>query len=448
MRSSLGYPAYHKRDLLYCDYSPEPRYSDKPVPNAGKTEVTVGEDSLKRFPLLMPHVTPKRDDTYFCTPIRIDPSKDYYITGFQPNTTSALAHHMLLVGCEKPGLDEEVWNCGGMAMSNVGLKTAPTCAGGNQIIYAWALDAPTLLLPEGVAFKVGKTSDIKYLVLQVHYASKEPFQDGTTDDSGIFVYYKETPQPRAAGVLLLGTGGRILPKSVEYMESACAIHEDKIIHPFAFRTHTHSLGRVVSGYKVTRRGNEDEWTLLGKKDPQLPQMFYPIATNTTIRKGDRVAARCTMVSDRETVTRIGSTGKDEMCNFYMMYYTDVEPLVQKLCFSLGPPFYSWSRNDLRNIPDADASSLPVGETAQELGVPVHHIDTKKDEMCNFYLLYWTNDDNPLEMKTCFSAGSPREDWTDHFNTIPKYASKLDAADILARMRGIGHHGHQGGGHGE
>merc|ERR550534_743272 len=121
-----------------------------------------------------------------------------------------------------------------------------------------------------------------------------------------FSSYKSTPQPRAAGVLLMATGGRILPNSVEYMEVECQIDEDKVIHPFAFRTHTHALGKVVSGYKVTRNNYLDEWTLLGKKDPQLPQMFYPIASNTTIRKGDRVAARCTMKSDRDDVTLVGA----------------------------------------------------------------------------------------------------------------------------------------------
>lgn len=49
-------------------------------------------------------------------------------------------------------------------------------------------------------------------------------------------------QPKAAGVYLLGTAGAINPKSTEFMESACAMDENKVIHPFAFRTHTHSLG--------------------------------------------------------------------------------------------------------------------------------------------------------------------------------------------------------------
>lgn len=45
-----------------------------------------------------------------------------------------------------------------------------------QIIYAWARDAPKLELPEGVGFKVGESSPIKYLVLQVHYGHIHHFK--------------------------------------------------------------------------------------------------------------------------------------------------------------------------------------------------------------------------------------------------------------------------------
>ena len=38
------------------------------------------------------------------------------------------------------------------------------------------------------------------------------------------------------------------------------------------------------------------WNLIGKRSPQLPQMFYPVAdSEMTLTKGDIVAARCTMV---------------------------------------------------------------------------------------------------------------------------------------------------------
>ena len=51
-------------------------------------------------------------------------------------------------------------------------------------------------------------------------------------------------------------------------------------------------GKVVSGWKVRDR---HDWTLLGKQNPQKPQMFNTIMSSDGedmgIKKGDVVAAR-------------------------------------------------------------------------------------------------------------------------------------------------------------
>lgn len=120
----------------------------------------------------------------------------------------------------------------------------------------------------------------------------------------LFIIYQRLlsfRMPKQAGVLLLGTAGSIPAMSVEHMETTCAIEEDKVIHPFAFRVHTHSLGKVVSGYRV-RNGH---WTLMGKRDPMKPQMFYPVNNTEPIVFGDIMAARCTMLSNRRRTTFIG-----------------------------------------------------------------------------------------------------------------------------------------------
>lgn len=65
-----------------------------------------------------------------------------------------------------------------MAQSDMSSEeTSSPCGQGSssQIIYAWARDAPPLVLPDGVGFKVGKDSPIKYIVLQVHYAHVDKF---------------------------------------------------------------------------------------------------------------------------------------------------------------------------------------------------------------------------------------------------------------------------------
>lgn len=312
-----------------------------------------------RFPFLMPNVRPHRPELYLCTPIRVDYTNDYFIVGFEPNATMNTAHHMLLYGCGGPGSDSPVWNCGEMAAETDDrmIESASPCMQGShsQIIYAWARDAPILELPDGVGFKVGKSSPIQYLVLQVHYAHIHKFRDGSTDDSGIFLHYTKQPLNKQAGVLLLGTGGLIPPMSIQHMETTCGIEEDKVIHPFAFRVHTHSLGKVVSGYRI----RDGKWTMIGRRNPMKPQMFYPVNNTEPIKQGDLMAARCTMQSNRRRITYIGATNNDEMCNFYLMYFVENdEPLERKYCFGSGPPNYYWRYDDnLKNIPDEEASQL-------------------------------------------------------------------------------------------
>ncbi|KAM3967762.1 peptidylglycine-alpha-hydroxylating monooxygenase [Aphomia sociella] len=312
------------------------------------------------YDFLMPNVWPHKDETYLCTPIRISPQTNYYIVGFEPNASMHTAHHMLLYGCSEPGSNDSVWSCGEMQSNEIDdvYNTASPCRSGSQIVYAWARDAPSLHLPTDVGFLIGRDSPIKYLVLQVHYMHGFPV--GKTDNSGVFLKYTKKHMPRQAGVILLGTGGVVAPNGIEHMETACTIREDKVIHPFAFRTHTHALGKVVSGYVVRRKDNGDVWQLIGKKNPQLPQMFYPVVNDSPIGNGDVLAARCTMNNTNDFPVRIGATNKDEMCNFYLMYWVQNDtPLEQKYCFSAGPPFYFWHKAPLNfnRIPELEASTL-------------------------------------------------------------------------------------------
>lgn len=64
-------------------------------------------------------------------------------------------------------------------------------------------------------------------------------------------------------------------------------------------------GTVVAGYVVRKSQNGDDWREIGEKNPQLPQMFYPIIDSTPIRTGDILAARCTMNNTNPYTVRIG-----------------------------------------------------------------------------------------------------------------------------------------------
>ncbi|CAB4059208.1 PHM [Lepeophtheirus salmonis] len=271
------------------------------------------------FPALMPKVIPTREESY-C-----------------PNASQHTAHHMLIYGCTEPGSTNEVWNCGEMSTTTDSAfeASASPCETEPQIIYAWAKGAPQLELPPEVGFKVGKGTTIKFLVLQVHYAHLDMILP-SGDDSGVYIKFTDKYQPKEAGVLLLGTGGFAPAHSTTFFETSCEVRDDREIHPFAFRTHTHGLGRIVSGWKTK---------------------------NLIITADDIVAARCTMVNDRDWEVHVGATNEDEMCNFYIMYWIKGNggPVRPNSCFSQGPPHWSWRGWEfgprLKNIPDLEASQI-------------------------------------------------------------------------------------------
>ncbi|EDO34395.1 predicted protein [Nematostella vectensis] len=272
----------------------------------------------------MPNVHPVKHDSYFCTALPVE-SDETYIVGYDPHAEMHTAHHMLLFGCSTPASNEPHWNCGDMGVGVCGKGS------GEKIMYAWGKNAPTLELPEGVAFKVGQASSVKYLVLQVHYGHVDKFvkNPDLKDSSGITIRTTHERPKQLASILLLVSGGSIPPKQkVAHLDMACKYQNPAVMHPFAFRVHAHTLGTVITGYRVqnAENANDAKWDLIGKGDPQRPQAFYPVKDkHTEIKAGDVVAGRCTFNSmKKDKTTYIGATMKDEMCNFYMMFYYDPE----------------------------------------------------------------------------------------------------------------------------
>ncbi|TKR93631.1 hypothetical protein L596_008047 [Steinernema carpocapsae] len=298
----------------------------------------------------MPGVMPSQDEAYLCTSVPLDPNGEFSLVGFDPLANGHTAHHMLLFGCADPGTEQAVWDCGEMSQTENDYQKASVCAEKPSILYAWAKDAPKLELPKGVGFKISGQTNIRHLVLQVHYMHKL----GAPDFSGIRLKTSEVPLEKTAATLLMVTGGEISPKSKESFETACVVDEDVELHPFAFRTHTHRHGVNVGGWVVRESDKgEDHWNLIGTRDPQLPQMFVPVNDSSmVIRKGDMLTSRCLMDNKEDRAIQIGPTGEDEMCNFYLMYWVDGDrTLRDNTCFSPGAPNYYWGQDaGLNHIP--------------------------------------------------------------------------------------------------
>jgi len=257
--------------------------------------------------LRMPAVHTVTDNTYMGTALKLA-DEQLYITGYNPRASAATVHHLLLYGCEQPFSTASSWNTGNMG---------GVCGNGySTILWAWALDAPQFQLPEGIAFSVGASTKVKYLVMEIHY--KHTFPVGVTDSSGVDVALTKVKPDKLAGIYLFAASSTVIPPtSIVNADMTCTYRDDITLFPFAFRTHTHTLGARVTAWR--ERGNE--WTVLGSGDPQEPQMFYKMQHLNPVKKHDVLHARCVFNSTNiHKTTYMGSTGSDEMCNFYMMYY--------------------------------------------------------------------------------------------------------------------------------
>lgn len=262
--------------------------------------------------LRMPRVLPAHSDVYLCMAFPVPVTdQEVYIVDFTPYASMDTVHHMLLFGCHSPVSTSGSWDCGG---------SKGTCDDESSIMYAWARNAPPTKLPKDVGFKVGGHSGMSYFVLQIHYGDVSAFRDRHRDCSGLSLTMTTKPQPFIAGIYLLMTVDTVIPpgNKVVNADSACD-YTSNPMYPFAFRTHTHRLGKVVSGYRV----RDGRWTLIGRQSPQLPQAFYPANKDVDVKDGDTIAARCVFTGEGKTSeTHIGGTSDDEMCNFYIMYYMD------------------------------------------------------------------------------------------------------------------------------
>uniref|UniRef100_G3Q349 Copper type II ascorbate-dependent monooxygenase C-terminal domain-containing protein n=1 Tax=Gasterosteus aculeatus aculeatus TaxID=481459 RepID=G3Q349_GASAC len=133
------------------------------------------------------------------------------------------------------------------------------------------------------------------------------------------------------------------------------------IYPFAFRTHTHHLGQVVSGYRI----REGRWNLIGRQSPQRPQAFYPANKEMNVKYGDTIAARCVFTGEgRTSKTYIGGTSDDEMCNFYIMYYMESKHAIPYMnCMGSG------SKDLFQHIP-AEAN-VPITVSSGHMNSMMH-----------------------------------------------------------------------------
>ncbi len=68
------------------------------------------------------------------------------------------------------------------SLNRENFKKGPVCKGRSQsLIYGWAMDAPSLVLPKDVAFKVGGETVYSHIVMEIHYGNVNYFKGMTIE---------------------------------------------------------------------------------------------------------------------------------------------------------------------------------------------------------------------------------------------------------------------------
>uniref|UniRef100_A0A8C0WFY6 Copper type II ascorbate-dependent monooxygenase C-terminal domain-containing protein n=1 Tax=Castor canadensis TaxID=51338 RepID=A0A8C0WFY6_CASCN len=196
------------------------------------------------------------------------------------------------------------------------------------------------------------------------------FSDNHKDCSGVSLHLTRLPQPLIAGMYLMMSVDTVIPAGEKVVNSDISCHYKTYpMNVFAYRVHTHHLGKVVSGYRV-RNG---QWTMIGRQSPQLPQAFYPVEHPVDVSFGDILAARCVFTGEGRTeATHIGGTSSDEMCNLYIMYYMEAKHAVSFMtCTQNVAP------DTFRTIPPE--ASIPIPVKSDVVMMHGHHKETENKD---------------------------------------------------------------------
>ncbi|XP_058392691.1 peptidyl-glycine alpha-amidating monooxygenase isoform X6 [Diceros bicornis minor] len=367
----------------------------------------------------MPGVTPKQSDTYFCMSMRLPVDKEAFVIDFKPRASMDTVHHMLLFGCNMPSSTGSYWFC-----------DEGTCTDKANILYAWARNAPPTRLPKGVGFRVGGETGSKYFVLQVHYGDISAFRDNHKDCSGVSLHLTRLPQPLIAGMYLMMSVDTVIPAGEKVVNSDISCQYKKYpMHVFAYRVHTHHLGKVVSGYRV-RNG---QWTLIGRQSPQLPQAFYPVEHPVDVSFGDILAARCVFTGEGRTeATHIGGTSSDEMCNLYIMYYMEAKHAVSFMTCTqnVAPEMF-------RTIPPE--ANIPIPVKSDMVMMHGHHKETENKDKTSLLQQPKREEEEVLEQGDFYSLLSKllgeREDvvHVHKYNPTEKAESESDLVAEIANV---------------
>lgn len=106
--------------------------------------------------------------------------------------------------------------------------------------------------------------------------------------------------------------------------------------------------------RITDQKGQPQSQELCRNDPQMPQGFTPLKQDIAIRPGDTLKATCMFDSSNQThPVNAGATHHDEMCNLYLMLYSQLPYFMS--CY--GSP--QIERHGTGGIPSESSLEVPL-----------------------------------------------------------------------------------------
>ncbi|KAI7845909.1 hypothetical protein COHA_000641, partial [Chlorella ohadii] len=282
------------------------------------------------LPVRFPEHPTDEEDAYLCTAIKL-PDQPLKLVGIEATSDQRIVHHMLLFGCQVPAQTEEVWNC----------RMSPVCGTASEgVLYGWGKNAPAVAMPQGAGFSVGPGTGIRSLM---HYLHGRP----ANDTSGIKLRLSSVPVPYSAGMVAFASMFKIMPRTNSTLvKNSCCYSGWEPLHGFATRVHTHKMGREVF-LDRTRPTDRSALERVVALSPQKPQGFYPVHPEATFLPGDQLTMACDFDSSTVDHTVVsGHSAADEMCNLYLMLYSQL-------------PYFGWCLDNQTVVEMLGPGGLPV-----------------------------------------------------------------------------------------
>ena len=109
--------------------------------------------------------------------------------------------------------------------------------------------------------------------------------------------------------------------------------------------------------------------------------------DVVIRDGDHLAARCTMYNRHNADVRIGGSGDDEMCNFYMIFWMlgELPPTLSRSCWASGTSGDDWATKPrLESVDKAPLEASVQPPLGPGNGKVVLVFSIKKTHLCSHF----------------------------------------------------------------